>query len=66
MSDKQIIERFLRLCAEKDWTQAEASEAVGLTQGWASMIYRGAISRLSFRTRNRILGLLKKNNGGNS
>lgn len=58
-ADREIIERFLRVCIREEWNQEQAAQAVGLSQGWVSMIYRGAIDRLSMRTRSRITNYLR-------
>jgi transcriptional regulator with XRE-family HTH domain len=55
MDDKKLIERFIKRCARKRMTQEQMGKAVGRSRNWASFLASGRISRLQFRTRNRIL-----------
>lgn len=58
MNDQELIQRYIRWCANNDFNQTKMGELVGRTKQWASWIVNGHTKRLKFTTRNRIKSIL--------
>jgi succinate dehydrogenase/fumarate reductase flavoprotein subunit len=54
-NDAELIERFIKRCAQKHMTLEKMGGTIGRTKGWASLLVKGKITRLWFCTRSRIL-----------
>ena len=61
-TDRDLIDRFIALCAERGETQTQMARMVRRSRGWASLLVNGRIKRLHFATRNRIAKVLEKEN----
>ncbi len=62
-NDKRLIERFISWAIRHDLNQTEIGHAVRRSPNWASYLVRGEIRSLNFDTRNRIIAILKKDQG---
>lgn len=58
ITDKQLIQKFIRWCTDNDFNQSRMGEIVGRTRAWASLLVKEEITSLSFDTRNRIKRIL--------
>ena len=54
-NDKQLIDRYVKMCARSRMTLEDMGRAVGRTKAWASAVVNRKTTRLQFATRNRIL-----------